>query len=281
MRWQEPHEESVREILDGVHNFCEKEVPQVYATHEHMAKFPTELVKKMGELGLFGLTIPEEYGGMGMNTVASSYVARELAYWWPALHLIWTANSSLAAFPIMYAGTEEQKKRMQVTTKKREIETIRQALGRKKIEKDRLERELKDLHSKKEIEETKKTQTQEKVRKGKQTAPEQKRKIQQIRTKLRTLIQKIQKTKQELQSLETEKKQEEQDLNKVESEATKQAQDIGKGKILEQTTGRTLKKLLLDILNKERQVQKANEEHKQLEQKLNQLEQEARALGGL
>ena len=112
MRWQEPQDESLCAALDTVRKFCKAEVPQVYATHESVGKFPTELVKKMADLGLMGLTIPEQYGGMGMNTVASSYVARELAYWWPALHLIWTANSSLAAFPIMYAGTEEQKQRI-------------------------------------------------------------------------------------------------------------------------------------------------------------------------
>lgn len=112
MRWQEPQDDSVREVVDTVRKFCAKEVPPVYATHEPAGKFPAELVKKMADLGLFGLMIPEQYGGMGMNTVAASYVARELAYWWPSLHLIWTANSSLAAFPIMYAGTEEQKQRI-------------------------------------------------------------------------------------------------------------------------------------------------------------------------
>src|SRR3989344_1036540 len=113
MKWQEPQDESLREFITGtVRKFCKAEVPDAYATREPVGEFPTELIKEIAEQGWFGLTIPEEYGGWGMNTVASSYMARELAYWWPALHLIWTANSSLAAFPIMYAAAEEQKKRI-------------------------------------------------------------------------------------------------------------------------------------------------------------------------
>jgi len=111
MRWQQPGGD-LQALVDQVEDFCVNEVPSVYGRCEEKGLFPEELMKPMADLGLFGLTIPEEYGGMGMNTVASSYVARELAYWWPALHLIWTANSSLAAFPIMYAGTEEQKRRI-------------------------------------------------------------------------------------------------------------------------------------------------------------------------
>ncbi|MBI4068014.1 acyl-CoA dehydrogenase family protein [Candidatus Kaiserbacteria bacterium] len=112
MRWTEPHDDSLRAILDTVRKFGEEELLPAYTTHEEEGKFPAEPVKKAGSLGLFGLTIPEQYGGMGMNTVAASYVAREVAYYWPSFHLIWTANSSLAAFPIMYAGSEEQKKRI-------------------------------------------------------------------------------------------------------------------------------------------------------------------------
>ena len=112
MRWQEPEDESLKMIVDAVRRFGKEEVEPVYATHEDGGIFPTELVKKMGEMGLFGLMIPEAYGGLGMGAVAGSFVARELAYYWPSLHLIWTANSSLAAFPIVHAGTEEQKKRI-------------------------------------------------------------------------------------------------------------------------------------------------------------------------
>src|SRR3989344_4328341 len=109
MRWQEPRNEEVRAVVDMVRTFGKEVVEPTYATHEDEGKFPDAVVEEMGKLGLFGLTIPEEYGGSGMGTVAASYVARELAYFWPSLHLIWTANSSLAAYPIQLASTEEQK----------------------------------------------------------------------------------------------------------------------------------------------------------------------------
>jgi alkylation response protein AidB-like acyl-CoA dehydrogenase len=112
MRWQEPRDESLAIVLESVRRFGKEEIESARSTHEETGLFPAELVKKMGAMGLFGLTIPEEYGGSGMGTLAASFVARELAYRWPALHLIWTANGSLAAFPIMSAGTKEQKARI-------------------------------------------------------------------------------------------------------------------------------------------------------------------------
>lgn len=112
MRWQEPSDESLAIVLESVRRFGKDEVESARAKYEEDGIFPTELVRQMGALGLFGLTIPEEYGGSGMGTLAASFVARELAYRWPALHLIWTANGSLAAFPVMLAGTKEQKARI-------------------------------------------------------------------------------------------------------------------------------------------------------------------------
>ncbi|OGZ06639.1 MAG: hypothetical protein A3C93_00090 [Candidatus Lloydbacteria bacterium RIFCSPHIGHO2_02_FULL_54_17] len=112
MRWQEPKDETLSILLESVRRFGKEEIEPAYGKYEEQGFFPAELVKKMGAMGLFGLMIPEEYGGSGMGTVAASFVARELAYRWPALHLIWTANSSLAAFPIAYAGTKEQKARI-------------------------------------------------------------------------------------------------------------------------------------------------------------------------
>ncbi len=112
MRWDTPRDESVSAIVDVVDRFCKEEAEPVRFHSEVNSLFPKKLVEHMGERGFFGLTIPEEYGGSGMGTVAASYVARRLAYTWPSLHLIWTANSSLAAFPIMYAGSPEQKQRL-------------------------------------------------------------------------------------------------------------------------------------------------------------------------
>lgn len=111
MNWHDSYDEETMAMVLGVRKFLAHEVPAVYETHEPEGKFPEALLKKLAEMGLFGLTIPEKYGGMGKGALMASLVARELAYAWGALHLIWSANSSLSAFPIIHSGSEEQKQK--------------------------------------------------------------------------------------------------------------------------------------------------------------------------
>ncbi len=99
-------------ILRMVDDFGEKELMSAYRELEPEGKFPAELVKTISSMGLMGISFPEEYGGMGMNTVATSVVGERLAFYWPSLQLIWSANVSLAGFPIMTFGSEEQKRRL-------------------------------------------------------------------------------------------------------------------------------------------------------------------------
>lgn len=104
--------EAERMLEDTVDEFGRKELMNVgYAELEPEGNFPTELVKKISDMGLMGISFPEEYGGMGMSTVATSLVGERLAFYWPSLQLIWSANVSLAGFPIMKFGSDEQKKR--------------------------------------------------------------------------------------------------------------------------------------------------------------------------
>ncbi|PIR69726.1 MAG: acyl-CoA dehydrogenase [Candidatus Niyogibacteria bacterium CG10_big_fil_rev_8_21_14_0_10_46_36] len=99
-----------KNISDTVDAFLRDEAMPVIAGFEERAEFPHALVSIMAKIGLFGVTIPEAYGGSGFNSKIASLIARKIAYVSGGLHLIWTANSSLAAFPIMYAGNEIQKK---------------------------------------------------------------------------------------------------------------------------------------------------------------------------
>ncbi|NIR46235.1 MAG: acyl-CoA dehydrogenase, partial [Gemmatimonadetes bacterium] len=71
--------------------------------------FPWENVAKMAELGLFGIPWPEEYGGAGMDTLASSLVSEELAKVCPSHAITVGATITLAASPIYEFGDEEQK----------------------------------------------------------------------------------------------------------------------------------------------------------------------------
>ena len=111
MNWHERHDEETTMYISGLREFLRGEVLPVWRDLEEAGQFPHEIVSKMGLLGILGLTIPDEYGGLGKGTYLSSLIARELAYIWPSLHLNWSANASLAAVPIMLAGTEEQKQK--------------------------------------------------------------------------------------------------------------------------------------------------------------------------
>jgi alkylation response protein AidB-like acyl-CoA dehydrogenase len=99
------------QLLDEIDDYGRTKLVPMYRDLENKSLFPEEAVKWLAEMGIFGLIIPGEYGGSGMGAVAAAYVARELAYWWPGLHLIWTAHN-LAAEVIIQAGSEEQKSRL-------------------------------------------------------------------------------------------------------------------------------------------------------------------------
>lgn len=104
--------EEVRMIRDMVDEFGKSEVMNVgYSQLEPKAKFPYELVAKLSERDLMGMSFPKKHGGMAMNTTATSVVGERLAFYWPSLQLIWSANVSLAGFPIMQFGNSQQKRR--------------------------------------------------------------------------------------------------------------------------------------------------------------------------
>lgn len=101
--------EPQRMIRDMVHEFAEKEVKPVAARHDREHSFPEATTRRMGELGLLGITVPEPYGGPGADYVSFALVAEELA-WADASHsVIFGANASLTVSPILNWGTEEQK----------------------------------------------------------------------------------------------------------------------------------------------------------------------------
>ena len=99
-------------LRQTVREFVEKEVTPVgYYELEQKGEFPKELFEKLVKMGYVGMSFPEEYGGMGADCLSTSIVATELAFGWPSLQLIWSANESLSGFPIKQFGNEEQKKR--------------------------------------------------------------------------------------------------------------------------------------------------------------------------
>jgi acyl-CoA dehydrogenase len=72
-------------------------------------RIPAELVQEMRELGLFGLTIPEDYGGLGLNTEEEMYVALALGRTSPAFRSVIGTNNGIGSQGLVMDGTEDQK----------------------------------------------------------------------------------------------------------------------------------------------------------------------------
>jgi len=98
------------EIVDTVRKFVQRDVIPVASELEHTDTYPDQIVKQMKELGLFGITIPEEYGGLGLDLLTYIGVIEELAYGWMSLTGIVNTHT-MAATLIMAHGTDEQKQR--------------------------------------------------------------------------------------------------------------------------------------------------------------------------
>ena len=100
-----------QEIIGTVRRFVEREVLPVAATFEREDRFPAELVESMRDLGLFGVTIPEAYGGLGLDLLTYIGIIEELAAGWMSLTGIVNTHT-MAATLVMAHGTDEQKQRL-------------------------------------------------------------------------------------------------------------------------------------------------------------------------
>ena len=99
-----------REIIETVRRFVAREVIPVASALEHEDTFPVDIVAQMRELGLFGVTIPEAYGGLGLDLLTYVGVIEELAYGWMSLTGIVNTHT-MAATLILAHGNEDQKQR--------------------------------------------------------------------------------------------------------------------------------------------------------------------------
>ena len=96
-------------IRETVRDFAEREVKPVAQELDEKAEFSVELTQKIGEIGLFGMTLPEKYGGQGMDTLSYIIAVEELARIDSSQAATLAAHNSLGIGPIYYYGTEEQK----------------------------------------------------------------------------------------------------------------------------------------------------------------------------
>jgi alkylation response protein AidB-like acyl-CoA dehydrogenase len=98
-----------REIVAAVAEWVDGEVIPIASDLEHADEFPEALVRDMRELGLFGVTVPEEYGGLGLGLDTYALIVLELSRGWVTLPGILN-GSFIAAYLLRHFGTDEQRR---------------------------------------------------------------------------------------------------------------------------------------------------------------------------
>jgi len=102
--------EEERMVQDSVARFVDEKVLPIIGDCFDQARFPTELIPEIASLGLLGATIPEEYGGAGMNQVSYGLICQEMERGDSGLRSFASVQSSLVMYPIFAFGSEEQKR---------------------------------------------------------------------------------------------------------------------------------------------------------------------------
>jgi len=97
-----------QEILATVKTFVDKEILPHATALEHEDAYPTDIVEGMKEMGLFGLTIPESYGGLGASLLTYALVVEQIARGWMSVSGVINTHS-IVAHMIVHHGTDEQK----------------------------------------------------------------------------------------------------------------------------------------------------------------------------
>ena len=98
-------------IRQSVRQYVKKEISPIIEDHAQRAEFPQQIVKQLGDLGCFGPTIPQEYGGGGLDYISYGLMMQELERGDSGVRSTASVQGSLVMFPIYAYGNEEQRKR--------------------------------------------------------------------------------------------------------------------------------------------------------------------------
>ena len=108
------------ELRGKIRAFAEEEVKPIAFMLDQKNEFPTEAIKKFGEMGLLGIPFPKKYGGAGLDTLSYAIAVEELSRVDGGTGVILSAHVSLGAYPIYAFGTEKQKEKYLVPLAKGE-----------------------------------------------------------------------------------------------------------------------------------------------------------------
>ena len=98
-------------IQDMCRDFAQNEIVPVARELDKTGAFPKELVKKMGELGIMGINVPEKYGGAGLDMVSFATAIIELARADASVAITMAAHTSLGTLPVLLFGNERQREK--------------------------------------------------------------------------------------------------------------------------------------------------------------------------
>ena len=96
-------------VRDSVRNYVKKEISPIIEDYAQRAEFPQQIVKQLGDIGCFGPTIPQEYGGGAMDYIAYGLMMQELERGDSGVRSTASVQGSLVMFPIYQYGSEEQR----------------------------------------------------------------------------------------------------------------------------------------------------------------------------
>jgi alkylation response protein AidB-like acyl-CoA dehydrogenase len=97
-------------IRDAVRQFAENEIAPGVAEREREERFPGDVIRKLGEMGILGMMVPEEYGGAGLDALSYILAVEELARVCASTAVIMSVNNSVFCYPVWKYGSDRQKR---------------------------------------------------------------------------------------------------------------------------------------------------------------------------
>ena len=102
-------EDTLEQLIDVVRKFVDERLIPLEAQVAEEDRIPAEIVQEMREMGLFGLTIPQQYGGIGLNTYEECRVVMELGRTSPAFRSIFGTNNGIGSQGLVWTAQRNRK----------------------------------------------------------------------------------------------------------------------------------------------------------------------------
>jgi len=102
-------QETLEQLIDGVRRFVRERLLPLESQVDEEDHIPEDLIQEMADLGLFGISIPEEFGGLGLTMTEEVLIAQEIGYTSPAFRSVFGTNVGIGSQGIVIDGTDKQK----------------------------------------------------------------------------------------------------------------------------------------------------------------------------